>query len=46
MYYLLLLGLAHTDQVSGLGVAEDEIGQQVDALIDGWFAASAQQADC
>ena len=46
MYYLLLLGLSHTDQVSGLGVDEEELGRQVDALIDGWFAASAQQADC
>lgn len=46
MYYLLLLGLAHTDQVSGLGVTEDQIGAQVDALIDGWFTASARQVDC
>jgi AcrR family transcriptional regulator len=46
MYYLLLLGLSHTDQVRGLGVTEDEIGEQVDALIDGWFAASAKQVDC
>jgi AcrR family transcriptional regulator len=46
MYYLLLLGLSHTDQVSGLGVDEDEIGCQVEALIDGWFAASAKQTDC
>jgi AcrR family transcriptional regulator len=46
MYYLLLLGLAHTDQVSGLGVTEDEIGSQVDALIDGWFASDAPKADC
>ncbi|HUS42303.1 MAG TPA: TetR/AcrR family transcriptional regulator [Ilumatobacteraceae bacterium] len=46
MYYLLLLGLSHTDQVSGLGVTEHQIGAQVDALIDGWFAASARQADC
>lgn len=46
MYYLLLLGLSHTDQVSGLGVTEDEIGRQVDTLIDGWFAASAPRTDC
>ena len=46
MYYLLLLGLSHTDQVSGLGVSEAEIGRQVDALIDGWFTTSASQADC
>ena len=46
VYYLLLLGLSHTDQVSGLGVTEDEIGRQVDALIDGWFAASAPKTDC
>ena len=46
MYYLLLLGLSHTDQVSGLGVTEDEIGCQVDTLIDGWFAASAPKTDC
>ena len=46
MYYLLLLGLSHTDQVSGLGVSEEEIGRQVDALIDGWFAASTPKADC
>lgn len=46
MYYLLLLGLSHTDQVSGLGVDETEIGKQVDALIDGWFAASDPTADC
>jgi AcrR family transcriptional regulator len=46
MYYLLLLGLSHTDQVSGLGVTEDELVRQVDALIDGWFATSAPKADC
>ncbi len=46
MYYLLLLGLSHTDQVSGLGVTEAEIGEQVDVLIDGWFAASPRKADC
>jgi AcrR family transcriptional regulator len=46
MYYLLLLGLSHTDQVSGLGVDEAEIGRQVDTLIDGWFAAADTTADC
>ena len=46
MYYLLLVGLSHTDQVSGLGVSEDEVVRQVDALIDGWFATSAPKPDC
>ena len=46
MYYMLLLGLSHTDQVGGLDVIEDEIGRQVDALIDGWFTTSASEVDC
>jgi len=46
MYYLVLIGLSHTDEVGGVDVEQDELDHQVDALIDGWFAASAQNSDC
>jgi AcrR family transcriptional regulator len=38
MYYLVLVGLSHTDQISMLGVSEDDVERQVDALIEAWFA--------
>ena len=38
MYYLLLVGLSHTDQISMLGVSHADVERQVDALIDAWFA--------
>jgi AcrR family transcriptional regulator len=37
MYYLLLIGLSHTDEVSSLGVGQRDIEHEVDALIEGWF---------
>ena len=37
MYYLLLIGLSHTDEVSSLGVGQDDIEREVDALIGSWF---------
>lgn len=40
MYYMLLLGLSHTDQVDRLGVGQAEVEREVEALIDGWFAHS------
>lgn len=39
MYYLLLLGLSHTDEVNSLGVGQSDVERQVDAVIDGWFSA-------
>jgi AcrR family transcriptional regulator len=38
MYYLLLVGLSHTDQISMLGVSAVDVERQVDALIEAWFA--------
>ena len=37
MYYLLLVGLSHTDQISMLGVSKADVERQVDALISAWF---------
>jgi AcrR family transcriptional regulator len=37
MYYLLLVGLSHTDQISMLGVTQTDVERQVDALIGAWF---------
>lgn len=45
MLYLVLLGLSHADTVTGLAVDPRQVQQQVDALIDGWFAASVDGAD-
>jgi AcrR family transcriptional regulator len=39
MYYMLLLGLAHADEVSSLGVSHDDTEAVLDQLIDGWFAS-------
>lgn len=44
-YYLILLGLCHTDEVSGVRVSQEEIEWQVDVLIERWFAASAPIPD-
>lgn len=38
MYYLLLLGLSHADEVNSLGVGQRDVERQLDALIDGWFS--------
>jgi len=46
MYYLVLIGLSHTDEVGGVDVSQQEIERQVDALLDGWFTASARSTDC
>jgi AcrR family transcriptional regulator len=40
-FYLLLIGLSHVDEVTGVDVAQRDLEQQVDALIDGWFTTSA-----
>jgi AcrR family transcriptional regulator len=40
-YYLLLIGLSHTDEVSGVDVDQSDLECQLDALIDGWFTTSA-----
>jgi AcrR family transcriptional regulator len=45
-YYMLLIGLSHVDEVAGVDVDVSDVAHQVDALIDGWFTASASQADC
>lgn len=46
MYYMLLIGLSHVDEVTGVGVGKRDIEHQVDALIDGWFTTSARPTDC
>ena len=46
MYYLVLIGLSHTDEVGGVDVSQHDLERQVDALLDGWFATSAPKADC
>ena len=38
MYYMLLLGLSHADEVSSLQVSQGETEDVVNQLIDGWFA--------
>lgn len=38
MYYMLLLGLSHADEVSSLQVSQAETEAVVNQLIDGWFA--------
>lgn len=38
MYYLLLIGLCFTDEMSTLGATQADIERQVDAMIDAWFA--------
>jgi len=45
-YYMLLIGLSHVDEVTGVDVDPHEVERQVDALIGGWFTASARTADC
>jgi AcrR family transcriptional regulator len=40
-YYLLLIGLSHVDEVAGVDADRHDVERQVDALIDGWFTASA-----
>lgn len=44
-YYLLLVGLSHTDQITGVRVTQDEIELQVDVLIERWFAAADAMSD-
>ncbi len=38
MYYMLLLGLSHADEVSSLDVSQTDTEAVVNQLIDGWFA--------
>jgi AcrR family transcriptional regulator len=38
MYYMLLLGLSHADEVSSLDVSQADTEVVVNQLIDGWFA--------
>lgn len=38
MYYMLLLGLSHADEVSSMQVSQAETEVVVNQLIDGWFA--------
>jgi AcrR family transcriptional regulator len=38
MYYMLLLGLSHADEVSSLAVSQADTEAVVNQLIDGWFA--------
>ncbi len=38
MYYMLLLGLSHADEVSSLAVSQAETEAVLNQLIDGWFA--------
>jgi AcrR family transcriptional regulator len=38
LYYLLLLGLSHTDEVSALDVGQDAIERELDTLIRSWFS--------
>ncbi len=37
LYYLLLIGLSHSDEVASLGVGQHDIEREVDALIEAWF---------
>ena len=46
MYYMLLIGLSHVDEVTGVGVGQRDIEHQVDALIDGWFTTPTRPTDC
>ena len=45
-YYMLLIGLSHVDEVAGVDVDRHDLERQVDALVDGWFTASAREGDC
>jgi hypothetical protein len=38
---MLLIGLSHVDEVAGVDADRHDVERQVDALIDGWFTASA-----
>ena len=38
MYYMLLLGLSHADEVSSLDVSQTDTEAVLNQLIDGWFA--------
>lgn len=38
MYYMLMLGLSHVDEVSSLAVSLPDTEAVVNQLIDGWFA--------
>ncbi len=37
LYYLLLLGAAHVDTITGLGVDQAELESEMASLIDGWL---------
>jgi AcrR family transcriptional regulator len=38
MYYMLLLGLSHADEVRSLDVSQQDTEDVLNQLIDGWFA--------
>jgi AcrR family transcriptional regulator len=38
MYYMLLLGLSHADEVRSLDVSQSDTEDVLNQLIDGWFA--------
>jgi AcrR family transcriptional regulator len=44
MYYMLLLGLSHADEVSSLDVSQDDTEAVVNQLIDGWFSNRSDAA--
>jgi hypothetical protein len=44
MYYMLLLGLSHADEVRSLGVGQADTEAVVNQLINGWFANPVDRA--
>jgi AcrR family transcriptional regulator len=44
MYYMLLLGLSHTDEIDRLGASQADIEHEVRTLIDGWFGRNQPQS--
>ena len=44
MYYMLLLGLSHVDEVSALDVSLADTETVVNQLIEGWFASGDRRA--
>jgi AcrR family transcriptional regulator len=44
MYYMLLLGLSHTDEIDQLGTSQADTEREVHALIDGWFGHASPQS--
>jgi AcrR family transcriptional regulator len=46
VYYMLLIGLSHVGEVTGVDVSRHAVAEQVDALIDGWFTTNMAGLDC